>query len=296
MHVRTSCRGSRSRRALLFLAPSPLLVAGALVVALGMGSVPAVAGPISDANPGAAARTIADLVNVDATLRATALALPAAENAVATTAAAQAAARASEDQINAAGPPAPGGGAGGVVDNATNAVLDDLAPEASTNVRLEADQAAAAAVAQRDQLKAAYAAAATQRVQLIAGLAASGQHRAWWCVSLLDRLGFPVTVENLHGLYAWIEAESNAASLLNPLATTMGAPGARIANSVGVKGYPNDDIGLDATVRTLRNGNYPAILDALARGDSAMRLVQAVAASPWGTGVNAVRRLQMNGG
>ena len=130
---------------------------------------------------------------------------------------------------------------------------------------------------------------------MISTLNSSGQRRTWWCVSLLDRLGAPVTTENLRGLFAWIDAESNAASLLNPLATTMGAPGARNANSVGVKGYPSEEVGLVATVQTLHNGNYPGILAALARGDSALAITEAVAASPWGTGVNATRRLLSGG-
>jgi hypothetical protein len=123
----------------------------------------------------------------------------------------------------------------------------------------------------------------------------SGQRRTWWCVALLDRLGFPVTSENVRGLVAWIEAESNAASLRNPLATTMGAPGAHNANSVGVKGYPSDEVGLTATVQTLLNGHYAGILAALERGDSALAITQAVALSPWGTGVNATRRLLSGG-
>jgi hypothetical protein len=115
-------------------------------------------------------------------------------------------------------------------------------------------------------------------------------------VALLDRLGAPVTQENLRGLFAWIDAESNAASLLNPLATTQGAAGARNANSVGVKGYPSVEVGLDATVITLHNGHYPNILAALASGDSALAITEAVAASPWGTGKNATIRLRSDYG
>jgi hypothetical protein len=44
----------------------------------------------------------------------------------------------------------------------------------------------------------------------------------------------------------------------------------------------------------LRNGSYDAILDALAAGDSAARVVHTVAASPWGTGENAKRRLALD--
>jgi hypothetical protein len=288
-------RGARARNGAVALVVA-LGLAGGLLAFVGAGSVPASADPVRDADPAAAAQAVDRLIAADAALRLNGAALPGAEAAVKTTAKSVELARAEATRVHAVGPPAPGVGAGNVVDNAADAILDELAPEQANATVLLAEQAAASAVARRDDVKAAYQAAGGERVQLVASLAQSGQRRTWWCVALLDRLGAPVTKENLRGLFAWIDAESNGASLRNPLATTMGAPGARNANQVGVKGYPSDAVGLDATVQTLLNGSYPGILAALARGDSALELTKAVAMSPWGTGLNAVRRLQMSGG
>ena len=69
----------------------------------------------------------------------------------------------------------------------------------------------------------------------------------------------------------------------NPLNTTQSEPGATTMNSVGVKAYLSWQQGFVATITTLRNGRYGAILAALARGDDAQAVVDAVAASPWGT-------------
>ena len=294
MTCTATTRRARGRQVAIVGALLGALAAG--VATMGLGGSPAAAGPISDADPAGAAQIAQQLFAADATIRSTSVfTLPAAENAVATTAAAQAAAVAEEARIHASGPPAPGVGAGGVAANATASILSDLAPEQSSAARLNADTAAAAAVAQRDQIKAALIAAIQEKAQLLTALEQGGQQRTRWCVALLERLGAPLTEENMRGLFAWIDAESNAASLRNPLATTMGAPGAIDANPVGVKGYPTDDIGLDATVQTLDNGKYPDILAALMSGDSALNLTQAVAASPWGTGDNAVRRLLLGG-
>jgi hypothetical protein len=293
MHHQVRTRRARARRAALVSAPAALVVA-ALVLA-GLGAGPVAADPVQDQNRATAAELADRVMKADATVRSARFALPAAEAAVLTTAALVDAARAEEGRIQVAGPPAPGVGAGGVVDNATDAIIDELAPEQSSAAVIAAEQAAAAAVKRRDVLKFSLQSAVKDRAATVASLLRSGQRRTWWCVSLLDRLGAPVTSESLRGLFAWIDAESNAAHLRNPLATTEGAPGAHNANSVGVKGYPSNEIGLAATIRTLHNGNYPGILAALERGDSALALTQAVASSPWGTGANATRRLLSSG-
>lgn len=115
--------------------------------------------------------------------------------------------------------------------------------------------------------------------------------RVKWAGDLLDRLGMPKTAENQRALIAWARAEGTAASF-NPLATTQGASGASNFNSVGVKNYPSYEVGLDATVKTLRNGRYENILAALRRGTNAIDVGQAVEDSPWGTGGGVLRVLR----
>ena len=293
MHQPGTMRRARVRRAGLLAAPLALAVG--VFGACGLGAGSAAAGPIRDASPASAAALANRVITADATIRAGRLKVPAAEAAVTSTAAAAAAARDEQSRVAVAGPSAPTAGTGDVVDNATAAILGELAPENSNAAVAQADAAAVQAVQNRDLVKLGVANAVKDRAAAIVELRQSGQHLTWWSVSLLDRLGAPVTSENLRALHAWVGAESNAASLLNPLATTEDAPGARNANSVGVKGYPNDEIGLDATVRTLHNGHYPGILAALAHGNSALAVTNAVAASPWGTGINATRRLLSGG-
>jgi hypothetical protein len=106
-------------------------------------------------------------------------------------------------------------------------------------------------------------------------------------VSLLRQLMLPVTQDNVAALTAWEMAEGghwNNTAHYNPLNTTQPEPGATSMNSVGVKAYVSWAQGFLATIVTLHNGRYDAILAALASGNDASAVAQAVAASPWGTG------------
>jgi len=114
-----------------------------------------------------------------------------------------------------------------------------------------------------------------------------------WATDVLKRVGAPVTSENLAALTTWMKFEGggggkatglgkNSANW-NPLNTTQGAPGSTSMNSVGVQSYLSKDQGLDATVKTLQNGNYGQVLSALKEGKSSTAVLAAVAASPWGT-------------
>lgn len=100
--------------------------------------------------------------------------------------------------------------------------------------------------------------------------------------AVLTRLGLPVTDANLRFMRAWQKAEGGDGT--NPFNTTQDAPGATNFNSVGVKRYPDAQTGVDATVKTLSNGLYTNILDALRNGNDPMAAATALANSPWGTG------------
>jgi peptidoglycan hydrolase CwlO-like protein len=108
-----------------------------------------------------------------------------------------------------------------------------------------------------------------------------------WAQALLGYLGLPRTSQNLTAITAWELAEGGNwfnSARYNPLDTTMPEPGAIAMNSVGVQAYTSWAEGFTATVATLRNGLYGPILAALHKGDSALAVAEAVAASPWGTG------------
>jgi hypothetical protein len=114
--------------------------------------------------------------------------------------------------------------------------------------------------------------------------------RTQWATDLLNRLGLPVTSENVKAMTAWAQAEGTKAGY-NPLATTQSMPGASSFNSVGVKNYASYADGLEATAKTLTNGHYTNILAALRAGTSAVAVGRAVADSPWGTGQGVLRVL-----
>jgi len=108
---------------------------------------------------------------------------------------------------------------------------------------------------------------------------------------VLRGLGMPQSAENVKAMVAWARAEGTKAAN-NPLATTQGWNGASNFNSVGVKNYSSYSDGVSATIKTLNNGHYGAILDALRAGNSATAVGQAVAKSPWGTGDGVLRVLR----
>lgn len=116
----------------------------------------------------------------------------------------------------------------------------------------------------------------------------AGQYTpASWARTLLRADGLPRTPCNVGAVTAWERAEgghwANAARF-NPLDTTQTEPGSQPMNSVGVQAYTSWRQGLRATVTTLNNGNYGAVLSALQSGDNAQAVAGAVGSSPWGTG------------
>ncbi len=122
------------------------------------------------------------------------------------------------------------------------------------------------------------------------GKGESGGQYAQFAEDLLGRLGMPQTAENVRAIVAWARAEGTDAAN-NPLATTQPWEGDSRFNSVGVRNYASYEDGLEASVRTLRNGRYGNILSALSAGNSADAVARAVADSPWGTGDGVLRVL-----
>ena len=108
-----------------------------------------------------------------------------------------------------------------------------------------------------------------------------------WAKALLVAMRLPVTADNVAAITAWEMAEGGHwynTAYYNPLNTTQSMPGATVFNSVGVKAYTSWKQGLEATVKTMKNGYYGGIIDALRRGNDATAVAAAVGASPWGTG------------
>lgn len=117
-------------------------------------------------------------------------------------------------------------------------------------------------------------------------MARGGTELSSWASSLLHRLGIHQSPGAIKALTGWARAEgghfANDAKF-NVLNTTQAMPGARNTGSQGdIKVYRSWDQGLAATVKTLKNGRYDGILQALAAGD-ANGVAHAIGASPWGT-------------
>lgn len=110
---------------------------------------------------------------------------------------------------------------------------------------------------------------------------------------LLEVLGAPATELNLRFLLGWM-ARENTTAAWNPLATTQPAPGATMFNSVGVRNYPDEATGVQATVTTLRNGFYPNILDALANGRGDLAAEASLDLRRWsGGGYSSIRLAEL---
>lgn len=107
-----------------------------------------------------------------------------------------------------------------------------------------------------------------------------------WAKTLLTKLGKPLTKQNIAALTTWAAWEGGQwhnSAHYNPLNTTQPANGATNMNKEGVKSYLNWDQGYTATIQTLKNGRYGAILSALTKGDDTASVLKAVDHSPWGT-------------
>jgi len=102
--------------------------------------------------------------------------------------------------------------------------------------------------------------------------------------AILTRLGYPITRLNVSDIMSWENAEGGNwgnDARFNPLNTTQGMTGSKSINSVGVQAYTSWQQGLNATLKTLQNGHYSTILEALAGGGS-QDFGTIVANSPWG--------------
>lgn len=116
--------------------------------------------------------------------------------------------------------------------------------------------------------------------------------REAWAIDLLDRLGNTQPSGDIVAfVVAWSNAEdgsSDALDRFNPVNTIQDANGAYAINGVGVKGYPDYDTGMDATIETLVNGRYNTLVAGLQTNDVALAL-SGLCDSPWGTDCETVR-------
>lgn len=90
-----------------------------------------------------------------------------------------------------------------------------------------------------------------------------------WRVAVLRKLGAPPTKQNLKFLSAWQRWEgghTNNSATWNWLNTTMG-DSYKAINDVGVRAFPNFDVGTSYTAQTINNGRYTNIIKGLRAGN-----------------------------
>lgn len=112
---------------------------------------------------------------------------------------------------------------------------------------------------------------------------------------ILKGLGAPVTEENLNFFRAWRAAEGGRA-LNNPFNTTLRRPGSTPYNriqlesgsTISVQNFVDQQQGIEATIITLSNPRYKAIIDALKKNQPALITANdpdvKSALATWGTG------------
>lgn len=108
-----------------------------------------------------------------------------------------------------------------------------------------------------------------------------------WARALLRDGGYPVTLCTVGAVIAWQAAEGDwragHVGWHNLLNDKRKEPGSVNATTQGVQKYTSWAQGLEATLATLRGPDYGGIRAALAAGNDAQAVADAVSASPWGT-------------
>lgn len=102
---------------------------------------------------------------------------------------------------------------------------------------------------------------------------------------ILSGIGAPATKENMKFFYAWRQSEG-AKATYNPFNTTQPYNNASKYNSVGVRNYKSESDGINATVKTLKNGRYDCIVDGLKNNIGAKKISTKCISQlkTWGTG------------
>jgi hypothetical protein len=110
-----------------------------------------------------------------------------------------------------------------------------------------------------------------------------------WARMILNTLGFNDAPNSEVALVCWMVKEgSTSGGSSNPLNTKQPMPKAKQLPN-GVYAYDSDDDGLKATVTTLKNGHYNAIVSALKNDTDYVTTCRYIDSSVWGTkGATAV--------
>jgi len=109
---------------------------------------------------------------------------------------------------------------------------------------------------------------------------------------VLKGIDAPITSENLAFFYAWRQAEG-AKATYNPFNTTQKKEKSSLWNCLkkkegkcvaGVRNYTSETDGIDATIKTLKNGHYSCIVNGLKKNIGAQKISECPDLKTWGTG------------
>jgi hypothetical protein len=123
------------------------------------------------------------------------------------------------------------------------------------------------------------------------------QNETAWAKYFLKQVGAPITAQNMAAMTTWMAQEGGGGGSLtglgindamyNPLNTKQHMTGSWKPGDMteDVQSYTSYSSGMQATVKTIKNGRYSNILSALKKGNDASAVLAAVNASPWGTNI-----------
>jgi hypothetical protein len=121
-----------------------------------------------------------------------------------------------------------------------------------------------------------------------------------WAKDFLTQIGAPVTSQNIKAMSAWMASEGGGGGVntgigindanWNPLNTKQHMPHSYKPGDMSedVQSYESYTSGMQATVKTIKNGRYTNILNALKKGNDTNAVLAAVNESPWGSHPSAV--------
>lgn len=119
---------------------------------------------------------------------------------------------------------------------------------------------------------------------------AAGMERGPFNAAVIEGLNAKVTIHGRRAFAAEGQAEGGGAKN-NPFNTTAAAPGATCYNVFPcVKNYPTSQVGIEATIRTLKEPGhgYWRILQPLRANAPARKIVRGFGTSQWGTNLPLV--------
>ena len=109
--------------------------------------------------------------------------------------------------------------------------------------------------------------------------------------AILKGIDAPVTTNTLTFFFAWRDFEAGNAAF-NPFNTTQRYNDSIKYNSVGVQHYRTQDDGIEATIKTLKNGRYNDLVSRLKNDESSESIASSADLNIWGSHDGPLRLLK----